>query len=76
MARDIHVVKQDGIWKTKKEDCKRSSGNFNTQKEAIDFARSIAKKEKTELFIHGVDGKIRDRDTYGNDPCPPKDKRY
>jgi len=27
------------------------------------------------VVIHGRDGKIRDKDSYGNDPVPPKDKK-
>jgi hypothetical protein len=23
--------------------------------------------------VHGRNGQIRDKDSYGNDPCPPKD---
>jgi hypothetical protein len=26
--------------------------------------------------IHRRDGKVRDSDSYGNDPNPPKDKRH
>ncbi len=37
-------------------------------------AREIARNQESELIIQGRDGKIRDRDSYGNDPCPPKDK--
>jgi len=45
---------------------------FDTQSEAIEAARKIAEKQKTELYIHGKDGRIRDRNSYGNDPYPPK----
>ena len=41
--------------------------------QATDIARGIARKERGELFIHGENGQIRSRDSYGNDPCPPKD---
>jgi hypothetical protein len=44
----------------------------DTQKEAIDRGREIARNQGTELFIHGRDGQIRERDSHGNDPHPPK----
>lgn len=44
----------------------------DTQVGAIDAGRGTAKREQTELYVHGRDGKIRDRDSYGNDPHPPK----
>ncbi len=32
-----------------------------------------AKKKKVEHVIHNKDGKISDKDSYGNDPFPPRD---
>jgi len=29
-----------------------------------------------EVVIHRKDGSIRDSDSYGNDPNPPKDKKH
>lgn len=46
------------------------------RKKAIEKARQIAKHQKSELVIHNKDGKISDKDSYGNDPHPPKDKRH
>ncbi|WP_367280921.1 DUF2188 domain-containing protein, partial [uncultured Alistipes sp.] len=40
--------------------------------EAIDIAREIARNQESELLIHRPNGQIRDRDSYGNDPYPPK----
>ena len=31
--------------------------------------------QKSEVVIHGTDGRIRDKDSYGNDPMPPKDTK-
>ena len=49
---------------------------FDTQKEAIDYGRNIAKNQQSKLVIHRPSGQIRDKDSYGNDPCPPKDTKY
>ncbi len=43
-----------------------------TQKEAIRVGREIAKNQGGELFVHNKQGRIRERDSYGNDPFPPK----
>ncbi len=45
-----------------------------TKQKAIDYGRIIAKNQKAELVIHGMNGKIQDKDSYGKDFCPPKDK--
>lgn len=70
-----HVVPNNGQWQVKRQDSEKATKNFETQKQAIDYARSIAIKQQSELVIHGRDGRIRDKDSYGNDPCPPKDKK-
>ena len=44
----------------------------DTQAEAIDVARTIARNQEAELIIHRKNGTIRDKDSYGNDPFPPK----
>jgi hypothetical protein len=74
--KSIHVVpnKSDG-WSVRKSGSSKASKVMDTQKKAIDYARKQAKKEKTELYIHKKDGTIRQKDSYGNDPCPPKDKK-
>jgi hypothetical protein len=43
-----------------------------TQADAIKAGTKIAQNQKTELYIHGRDGRIRERNSYGNDPHPPK----
>lgn len=70
-----HVVPNNGQWQVKRQGSEKATKNFETQKQAIDYARSIAIKQQSELVIHGRDGRIHDKDSYGNDPCPPKDKK-
>lgn len=70
--RNQHVVPRDGAWAVKGEGSSRATVIVNTQKEAIERARDIARNQGTELLIHGLDGRIRERDSHGNDPFPPK----
>lgn len=71
-----HVVKNSsGGWAVKKGGSSKATKVHKTQKEAIVHGREIAKNQKAELYIHGQDGKIRQKDSYGNDPNPPKDKK-
>lgn len=72
LNKNQHVTPKNGKWQVKGAGNERATGIFDTQKEAINHARDIAKNQETELFIHGRDGRIRDRDSYGNDPHPPK----
>lgn len=70
--RGQHVVPESGKWAVRKAGSSKASKTFDTQAEAIRSARSIARNQKTELYIHGRDGKIRQRDSYGLDPHPPQ----
>lgn len=75
MARkNQHVVPHQDGWAVKGAGNGRATSVHNTQQKAIDAARAIARNQEAELFIHRSDGRIRDRDSYGNDPCPPKDQ--
>lgn len=77
MAKNIHVTRRaDGSWAVVKEKAQQASGLFPTQKEAIEWGRPMAQKNKVELVIHDRENRIRDKDSYGNDPCPPKDRKY
>ena len=67
-----HVVPSAGGWSVKKAGASRASSTHGTQQEAIAAATQIARKQKTELYIHGRDGRIRERNSYGSDPYPPK----
>lgn len=68
-----HVVPNpDGGWDSKKGGAERASRHFETKKDAEQYSRDLAKKEGSELYIHGKDSKIQRKDSYGNDPHPPK----
>lgn len=73
MARkNQHVVPSDDGWAVKSAGSRRATKVFSTQKEAISAARGIAQRQGSELLVHGRDGRIREKNTYGKDPYPPK----
>ena len=72
MNKNQHVVPNGNNWAVKGEGNSKNTRITQTQKEAIDIARTIARKEQSELIIHGKDGQIRQKDSYGNDQFPPK----
>jgi hypothetical protein len=73
--RDIHVVPHADGWATRKEGSERAGAVLPTQGEAIERAREQAQRERVEVVIHRRDGRIRDSDSYGLDPFPPRDRR-
>ncbi len=70
--KDFHIVKLGKGWSVKNSG--RVLSSHNTQKNAIKSATVRAKISKSEVVTHGRDGKIRSKDSYGNDPFPPRDK--
>jgi uncharacterized protein YdaT len=76
MGKDQWVVRHGDKWAVKGEGNKRATKVTDTQKQAISLAKEIAQNQKSELIIQGRDGKIRSKDSYGNDPYPPKDKEH
>ena len=70
--RNQHVVPHGDGWAVRPEGGSRASSNHSTQAGATERAREIARKQQTELVVHGRDGRIRVRDSYGNDPYPPR----
>ena len=74
--KDIHVVPHGDGWATRKEGAKRVGHTANTQQQAYDLAREQAKREHVEVVIHRPDGTIRNSNSFGNDPNPPRDNKH
>jgi len=72
VGKNQHVVQRDNGWAVRGEGNSRDTSHHSTQEEAATAAREIARNQKSEALIHGRNGLIRERDSYGNDPFPPK----
>ena len=73
MGKNQHVTpRPDGNWQVKGAGNAKSTAVTGTQYEAIKIAKNIAVNQQSELLIHGRNGKIRDKRSFGNDPFPPK----
>jgi len=73
MGKNQHIVPNNGEWQVKGAGNSRATKSFDTQKEAEDHGRKIAKNQRSELITHNRKGQIRSKDSFGNDPNPPKD---
>lgn len=70
--RNQHVVPHEDGWAVRSAGSQRATSIHDTQGEAVAAGREIARNQGAELFVHGRDGRIRERDTHGHDPYPPK----
>ena len=76
MPKNIHTVPFGDRWAVKKEGVSAPVSTHNTKATAEAKGASLAKQNKVEHVIHGRDGRIQDKDSYGHDPCPPRDRKY
>lgn len=68
MKKNQHVVPHGKDWAVKGENNEKYTKVLPTQKEAIETARKIAINQESELIVHGKNGQIRQKDSFGNDP--------
>ena len=59
-------------WAVRKEGSRRASTIHATQAGAWNEARRRARGAGGEALLQGKNGKIRARNTYGDDPFPPR----
>jgi adenylyl- and sulfurtransferase ThiI len=71
-GKNQHVVPRPDGWAVKSEGAGRATRVTTTQREAMEIAREIAKNQGSERIVHGENGRIRQKNSYGNDPHPPK----
>jgi uncharacterized protein YdaT len=72
MGKNQHVVKHSHGWAVKGSGNEKATRVVDNQQAAIQIAREIAINQGAELIIHGRNGKIREKNSYGNDAYPPK----
>ncbi len=65
-GKNQHVIPSGDRWAVRRVGASRSSGVYDTQKEAISAARGIAMNQGADVFIHGADGRIRERVSFGS----------
>ena len=72
MKINQHVVKRTDGWAVVGEGNSRDTSVHPTQSQAIQRAREIALNQRSEVMVHGRDGKIRDNNGYVNNQFPPR----
>ena len=74
MDKNQYVVRHGSGWAVKGENNSKATRIGATKKEAITIARTIAQNQHSELRVQDSNGRFRVCNSYGKDPCPPKDK--
>ena len=68
MGRNQHVIPHQGRWAVRGAGNSRATGVFSSRNEAITAGRRIARNQRSELVVHGSDGRIRNKTSFGNHP--------
>jgi len=76
MGKNQYVVRHGNEWAVKGANNSKATRVVSTQKEAISIASQIARNQNSEMRVQDSTGRFRVCNSYGNDPCPPKDKNY
>lgn len=64
MSKNQHVIPLGTGWAVKKAGSKRFSLIADNKRDALNFAKEIAKNNKSELIVHGKDGKIQRKNSF------------
>jgi hypothetical protein len=64
-----HVVPSRGGWAVFRSGASRASRVFETRYAAVTYARGLARKEGSVLYVHDRDGTVRHRDSYASVPA-------
>jgi uncharacterized protein (TIGR02271 family) len=70
----VHVEPRDSGWAVVREGSERATSVHPTQAEAAKEGRDIARRDKTEFFLHAQDGRIREHNSYEEEPRPAKEE--
>lgn len=74
-GKNQYVVPTEKGWGVRGEGNEKLTVITNTKSEAINVGREIARNQGSELTILGKDGRIQNKNSYGNDPNPPRDRK-
>jgi len=74
--QNVHVVPDGKRWAVKPEGQASAASSHLTQHAAEEAGRRLARNNQSELVIHRRNGTIRDKDSFGGDPYPPRDVKH
>ena len=71
MARNPQVAvepRKNGTWAVQTDATQRADSLHDRKSDAVARGRELAKSKKTELLVKNENGRIAQKDSYGNDP--------
>ncbi|MEN9326206.1 MAG: hypothetical protein RI943_627 [Bacteroidota bacterium] len=75
-GKNQYIVPIQGGWGIHGEGNNKLTKKTKTKAEAMEIGKAIAKNQQAELIVMGKNFKIQNKNSFGNDPFPPRDKKY
>ena len=75
-GKNQYVVPTQGGWGVKGEGNNKLTVKTDIKADALKIGKEIAKNQQSELTILGKNGKIQNKNSYGNNPFPPNDNKH
>lgn len=75
-SKNIHTVPYGDGWANKKVGHNDPLSVHRTKDNADTKGAAMARALRVEHVIHGKNGRIQDKDSYGRDPMSPRDKKH
>jgi len=70
--KQVWVSPKGNSWKVKSTGVGKTAAITKTKAEAKEIATRIARNQDAELVVQRQDGTIQEKNSFGNDPFPPK----
>lgn len=71
-SKKVFVSPSADKWKVQSVGARKAAGLFDRKSEARARGIELAKNQGAELYVQKQNGTIHERNSYGNDPFPPR----
>lgn len=75
MGKNQWVSPRNGKWAVRGEGNSEDTKLFDNKSDAVEYGKKISKNSNQSL-LSKKNGQIQSKDSFGNDPIPPRDKEH
>ncbi|MDT2466917.1 DUF2188 domain-containing protein, partial [Enterococcus avium] len=54
----------------------KDTKTFDKKSDAVEYGKNISKNQQSEFIVQKKNGQIQSKDSFGNDPLPPRDTEH
>ncbi|MDT2662708.1 DUF2188 domain-containing protein [Enterococcus hulanensis] len=76
MGKNQWVSPRDDKWAVRGEGNSKDTKTFDKKSDAVEYGKNISKNQQSEFIVQKKNGQIQSKDSFGNDPLPPRDTEH